>query len=198
MSEENLIIAKDQICLQLQDKFDCKALAPVAECETVLLSDKTNLRDCLQELLLVHKFEVLLLINAVEYKNGFQLIYQLQKMPPNYEMLILKVNLLERENPEISSITDLWESANWYERELWDLQGLKFVGHPNLKRIMNPEDWQGFPLRKRYIPPLDALNGPITAVKGDQIGKLAKSTRQEVEIIQELPSPENSSSGSMA
>ena len=88
-------------------------------------------------------------------------------------------------NPEINSVSKVWNSANWYERELWDLQGIKFKGHDNLQRILNPDSWEGFPLRKNYIPPLDALNGPITAVKGNAIGSLSQSTRSEVEIIEE-------------
>lgn len=50
----------------------------------------------------------------------------------------------------IESITPIWPSANYYEREVWDLFGVRFNGHPNLRRIMMPEEWQGYPLRKDY------------------------------------------------
>lgn len=50
----------------------------------------------------------------------------------------------------IESITPVWPSANFYEREVWDLFGVRFNGHPNLRRIMMPEEWQGYPLRKDY------------------------------------------------
>jgi NADH-quinone oxidoreductase subunit C len=53
-------------------------------------------------------------------------------------------------DPAIDSVTGVWRSANWYEREAWDLFGVRFLGHPNLKRIMMPDDWEGFPLRKDY------------------------------------------------
>ncbi len=152
--------------------------------EAILLKDTNQITELMHELKNKHDFSVLLLINAVEYKENFQIIYQLQKMPPNYEMLIIKVNI-SKTNPEINSVSKVWNSANWYERELWDLQGIKFKGHDNLQRILNPDSWEGFPLRKNYIPPLDALNGPITAVKGNAIGSLSQSTRSEVEIIEE-------------
>lgn len=57
-------------------------------------------------------------------------------------------------NPVIDSVTSIWKGANWLERETYDLLGIKFKGHPDLRRLMLPEDWQGFPLRKNYQQPL--------------------------------------------
>lgn len=57
---------------------------------------------------------------------------------------------LQGENPSAASITDIWPSANWYEREAYDMFGIRFEGHPNLRRILMPEYWQGHPLRKSY------------------------------------------------
>ncbi len=57
------------------------------------------------------------------------------------------------ENPVIPSISEIWETANWHEREAWDMYGIKFEGHPNLKRMLLPEDWVGHPLRKDYETP---------------------------------------------
>ena len=60
----------------------------------------------------------------------------------------------------IPTVSHIWSSANWFEREAYDMMGIIYTGHPNLKRILNPENWEGYPLRKDYIPPADALNGP--------------------------------------
>ena len=65
------------------------------------------------------------------------------------ERIRLRV-LLEETNPAVESITPVWPAANYYEREVFDLFGIRFEGHPNLRRIMMPEDWQGHPLRKDY------------------------------------------------
>ncbi len=64
--------------------------------------------------------------------------------------LILKVKL-NRENPEVESVVSIWASANFQERECFDMVGVKFLNHPDLRRILCPEDWEGFPLRKDYI-----------------------------------------------
>jgi NADH-quinone oxidoreductase subunit C len=58
---------------------------------------------------------------------------------------------LDRENPTVASVTDLWAGADWFERETYDLLGIKYTGHPNLKRILLPDEWVGHPLRKDYV-----------------------------------------------
>ena len=64
----------------------------------------------------------------------------------------LKV-FLSRENPTISSVYNIWQGADWQERESYDMYGIIYEGHPNLKRILMPEDWVGWPMRKDYISP---------------------------------------------
>ena len=54
------------------------------------------------------------------------------------------------ENPSVDSVTSIWPTANWHEREVYDLMGVRFVDHPDLARIMMPDDWEGHPLRKDY------------------------------------------------
>jgi len=171
------------IAESLKERFSLFPQPKVAgEMEAFLLQEQSQLIDLMRCLRDEKGFSVLLLLNAVEYKECLQVIYQLQSVEP-YSMLFVKVNL-PKENSCIQSVTQLWGSADWFEREIWDMQGIVFDGHPNLKRILNPDNWEGFPLRKNYIPPIDALNGPITAVK-DAKEKLAYSTRQDVEVILE-------------
>jgi NADH-quinone oxidoreductase subunit C len=78
----------------------------------------------------------------------FQVSYHL--LSHTYKEYIRLRVLLDEANPSVASITPVWPSANYYEREVFDLFGIRFEGHPNLRRIMMPDDWVGHPLRKDY------------------------------------------------
>ncbi len=78
----------------------------------------------------------------------FEVIYHLLSIPKK-ERVRLKVRL-ESTSPALDSITPVWPSANYFEREVFDLFGVRFAGHPYLRRLMMPEDWEGHPLRKDY------------------------------------------------
>ena len=78
----------------------------------------------------------------------FQLSYHI--LSHSYKERIRLRVLLEGEAPSVESITPVWPAANFYEREVFDLFGIRFEEHPNLRRIMMPDDWQGHPLRKDY------------------------------------------------
>jgi NADH-quinone oxidoreductase subunit C len=69
----------------------------------------------------------------------------------NPRELILKTNVTDRVNPAVDSIVSLFLAANFQEREVYDMFGIKFNNHPDLRRILCPDDWEGFPLRKDYI-----------------------------------------------
>ncbi len=90
-------------------------------------------------------------VTAVDRYPGeprFEVVYHLHSIERK-QRLRLKCRL-GGENPEIDSVTPVWRGANWYEREVFDLFGIRFKGHPDLRRILLPEDWEGHPLRKDY------------------------------------------------
>jgi NADH-quinone oxidoreductase subunit C len=80
--------------------------------------------------------------------NTMEVVYNLYSIPFNHH-LMLKV-ILPRENPEINSVTEIWRTANWHERETAEMFGINFIGHPDLRRLLLPADWEGAPLRKDY------------------------------------------------
>ncbi|MBI1859085.1 MAG: NADH-quinone oxidoreductase subunit C [Candidatus Melainabacteria bacterium] len=103
-------------------------------------------------------FDFLVLLTTTDVKKGYQSIYTLHSTATK-KSLRIKVTV-PKDNPMIPTVSHVWSTANWYEREGYDMMGIIYTGHPDLKRILNPEDWEGFPLRKDYIPPSDSLNGP--------------------------------------
>jgi NADH-quinone oxidoreductase subunit C len=90
----------------------------------------------------------------------FEVVYLLHSIERN-QRLRLKCRL-PGEAPEIDSVTGVWRAANWYEREVFDLAGVRFRNHPDLRRILMPEDWSGHPLRKDY---------PVTGRKYNYAGE---------------------------
>ncbi|MEW6457040.1 MAG: NADH-quinone oxidoreductase subunit C [Acidobacteriota bacterium] len=89
-------------------------------------------------------------LTAVDYpdrEKRFELVYHLFSIP-NKNRLRIKLWISEKE--KAPSITRIWEASNWLEREIFDMFGIEFEGHPDLKRILLSEDWEGHPLRKDY------------------------------------------------
>lgn len=81
-------------------------------------------------------------------EGRFEIIYNLYSLKNKYRFFI-KVRL-EEDNPEIDSVTSIWKTANWLEREVYDLMGINFLGHPDLRKIVTPDDLDGFPHRKDF------------------------------------------------
>jgi NADH-quinone oxidoreductase subunit C len=97
------------------------------------------------------RFARLSTLTAVDWypqEPRFEVVYHLHS-PERNERVRLKCRLAGV-NPEIDSVTCVWRGAGWYEREAFDLFGIHFRNHPDLRRIMLPEDWEGYPLRKDY------------------------------------------------
>ena len=122
--------------------------------------DISDLLQICKDLKSQRKFNVLNFMTAVEYKEGYKNIIRLESSK-HLEAVTLKVTL-PKDKPVMPSLTEIYASANWQEREAYDMLGLEFEGHPNLTRILNPDKWEGYPLRKDYVGPLDALNQPLT------------------------------------
>lgn len=77
-----------------------------------------------------------------------EVVYNLYSIPFNHHLTI-KV-ILPRDKPEIPTVSHIWKTADWHERETYDLLGIKFINHPDLRRILLPADWEGHPLQKDY------------------------------------------------
>ncbi len=91
--------------------------------------------------------------SGVDYKDRIEVVYHLFSYRHRHNA-ILKVKL-PRDNPSVPTLEGLWKSANWMEREIFDLLGVNFEGHSDLRRLLMPEDWPGYPLRKDFVEPLE-------------------------------------------
>ncbi len=91
----------------------------------------------------------------VDWEPHLEVVYHVSSLEQRHRV-VLKVSLprwkddVEGQLPEIPSVSPLWSTADWHEREVFDLSGIRFTGHADLRRILCPEDWQGHPLRKDY------------------------------------------------
>jgi NADH-quinone oxidoreductase subunit C len=97
------------------------------------------------------QFDMLTDVTAVDYlgeEPRFELVYHLYSLAKNKRVRV-KARVGEKA-PEIPTLCGLWASANWMEREVWDLYGIRFTGHPDLRRILLYEEFEGHPLRKDY------------------------------------------------
>jgi NADH-quinone oxidoreductase subunit C len=98
-------------------------------------------------------FDNLSLITGIDYRDRFEVVYNFLSYSKK-QNLVLKV-VLDHTDPEVVSLSSIWKVADWLERETYDLVGIKFSGHPNLKRILLPDGWIGHPLRKDYDMGID-------------------------------------------
>jgi len=95
-------------------------------------------------------FDYLNYIAAVDYYDYFELVYQLTSLKHNHS-LVLKTRCYDRAKPTLPSLVSLWRGADFQEREIYDLMGISFTGHPNLKRIVLWQGFEGHPLRKDFL-----------------------------------------------
>jgi len=118
--------------------------------QAILIVERAQLAEIALHLRDEEKFDMLSDLTAVDWpkrEKRFDVVLNLYSFPKN-ERLRLKVHAADAE--EVPSVVGVWPAANWPEREAFDMFGIIFSGHPDLKRILLPDEWQGYPLRKDY------------------------------------------------
>jgi NADH-quinone oxidoreductase subunit C len=144
-------VPQNSTAVALNEKFNEGILdAKFALDELTLTLAAPQLVPICQALKTDFQFERLSAVTAVDWWPSdprFEIVYLLHSIRRNTR---LRLKMRVSENEEIDTVCYVWRAANWYEREVFDLFGVRFRNHPNLERIMMPTDWEGFPLRKDY------------------------------------------------
>ncbi len=105
------------------------------------------------------KMDHLELLGGVDYKDRIEVVYVVNSLTYGHRYT-LKCRL-PRDNPRIQTVESVWKVANWHEREAYDMFGIVFEGHGDLRRILCPDDWDGYPLRKDYRFPKTYRDMPV-------------------------------------
>ena len=94
-------------------------------------------------------FDYLFCVTCVDWKTHLSMVYHLESKN-NKQILVVKAKIEDRNDPKIESVSSIWKTAEFHEREAYDLFGVKFINHPDLRRLFLTDDWVGWPLRKDY------------------------------------------------
>jgi NADH-quinone oxidoreductase subunit C len=143
------------ICSLLQSKFG----AAILDCKEELPSDPfvKIAADKLTDICLFLRddentqFDYLNLLGGMDLGENLGVVYHLYSMKFSHKF-VMKLSV-PKDDPKVPTVERVWRSADWHEREAYDMYGIEFVGHHNLIRILNPYDWEGYPLRKDYKTP---------------------------------------------
>jgi NADH-quinone oxidoreductase subunit C len=100
-------------------------------------------------------FDFLFCLSGVDYGNDLGVVYHLRSTVYDHTVVI-KTRTSDREHPQIDSVSDIWKTADFHEREVYDLLGIKFANHPDLRRLFLDSSW-GFPLRKDYVDDINIV-----------------------------------------
>jgi len=147
-----------EVVEKLKERFGAAVLAEEVSCgQQVVFISRESLPEVVRFLHDEMDFKHLPDLCGVDYKGykpkrpvseRFEVVYNLYSISRR-ELLRLRVPVPE-EDPRVPSVTSIFRVANWFERECYDMFGIRFEGHPDLRRLLMPEDWEGHPLRKDY------------------------------------------------
>jgi NADH-quinone oxidoreductase subunit C len=101
------------------------------------------------------RFDFLFCLSGVDYGQDLGVVYHLRSTFFDH-VVVLKTRTTDRENPQLDSVADIWKTADFHEREVFDLLGIKFNNHPDLRRLFLDKSW-GFPLRKDYVDDINIV-----------------------------------------
>ncbi len=124
-----------------------QAVVPAGKAHVLLADLKSNPQTA---------FDFLFCLTGVDWPQHMEVVYHLKSTSYNHQ-LVIKGKISSRENPEIDTVSDIWRTAEFHEREAFDLFGITFRNHPDLRRLLLTDDWVGYPLRKDYVDKVNMI-----------------------------------------
>jgi NADH-quinone oxidoreductase subunit C len=102
------------------------------------------------------QFDYLFCLTCIDWKTHLTMVYHLSSTKNRQLSIVVKAQL-DRDNPEIETVCDIWRTAEFHEREVFELFGVNFLGHPDLRRLILTDDFEGYPLRKDFEDPINMI-----------------------------------------
>lgn len=150
-------MTKDELKIQLVD------LLPAAEFDeggewlsvNVALADWKGFAEQIRHSSKLN-FDYLFCLTCIDWKTHFTMVYHFTSSSARENNIVVKVRL-DKTNPEVETVSDIWPTAEFHEREVYEMFGVNFLHHPDLRKLILPDDWEGYPLRKDYEDPINMI-----------------------------------------
>lgn len=144
----------EEFKIKLNESFPSAIFEEGTEWVTMLI-DAAAWKDIAHQLRNQLQLDFLFCVTCVDWKTHLTMVYHLRSTTQK-NIVVVKAKL-ERENPQIVTVSDIWRTAEFHEREAYDLFGVQFTDHPDLRRLFLTDDYEGFPLRKDFEDPVNMI-----------------------------------------
>lgn len=148
-------MSNETLKIEISQLFPTAIFEEGGEWLTVMTEPATWLQDAGQ-LRWTLNFDFLFCLTCIDWKTHLTMVYHLRSTSREQEVLVVKIKL-DRNTPEIESASAIWRTAEFHEREVYDLFGVQFLHHPDLRRLLLTDQWNGYPLRKDYEDPVNMI-----------------------------------------
>ena len=114
-----------------------------------------NWKNIARKLITERNLDFLFCVTCVDFKTHLTMVYHLRSMQTD-ETVVIKIQL-DRDQPVVATVSDIWRTAEFHEREAFEMFGVQFTGHPDLRKLILPDDFEGFPMRKDFEAPINMI-----------------------------------------
>ena len=147
-------MSNEELKIKLSESFPSATFEDGTEWITILI-EPALWRSLAQDLRSAFDLDFLFCVTCVDWKTHLTMVYHLRSTTQK-DIVVVK-SKINRDDPQISTVSDIWRTAEFHEREAYDLFGVQFIDHPDLRRLFLTDDYEGFPLRKDFEDPVNMI-----------------------------------------